>query len=257
MQLDKVWLEDFRSYTAAEVDLAPGLTAVVGANGQGKSNLLEAIGWLGGLKSFRAAPTEALVRVGAERAIVRGEGVRVVTCGPDGVQEDDVLDAVLASTASEVVVLPNDAALLPVAARAATRAREAGREIGVVPTRSPVQGLAAIAAEKAGILKPGVPAATGAQPAEALDVLAARAAAVGAPLLIRGREWDVEATQDGFVFQDARGALRLPRPGLAGAHQLDNAATSPAGPRQVELSRLLRSLERCAGDSCRTADGVS
>ena len=40
-------------------------------------------------------------------------------------------------------------------------------------------------------------------------------------------------------------------------HQLDNAATSPAGPRQVELSRLLRSLERCAGDSCRTADGVS
>ncbi|WP_324273936.1 hypothetical protein [Blastococcus brunescens] len=51
----------------------------------------------------------------------------------------------LGSTAHEVVVLPNDAALLPVAARAATRAREAGREVGVVPTRSPVQGLAAIA----------------------------------------------------------------------------------------------------------------
>lgn len=76
MQLDRVWLEDFRSYTAAEVTLAPGLTAIVGANGQGKSNLLEAIGWLGGLKSFRAAPTDALVRVGAERAIVRGDGVR-------------------------------------------------------------------------------------------------------------------------------------------------------------------------------------
>ncbi|QYG90975.1 DNA replication and repair protein RecF [Iamia sp. SCSIO 61187] len=76
MQLDRVWLTDFRSYASAEVALAPGLTAVVGANGQGKSNLLEAIGWMGGLRSFRAAPTEALVRVGAERAIIRGEGSR-------------------------------------------------------------------------------------------------------------------------------------------------------------------------------------
>ncbi|MGY1803570.1 DAK2 domain-containing protein [Blastococcus sp. SYSU D00922] len=74
-----------------------------------------------------------------------GEGVRVVACGPDGVGEDDVLAEVLASAAHEVVVLPNDAELLPVAARAATRAREAGRDVGVVPTRSPVQGLAAIA----------------------------------------------------------------------------------------------------------------
>jgi DAK2 domain fusion protein YloV len=74
-----------------------------------------------------------------------GEGVRVVTCGPDGVTEDAVLAEVLASTAHEVVVLPNDAELLPTAARAATRAREAGRDVGVVATRSPVQGLAAIA----------------------------------------------------------------------------------------------------------------
>jgi len=76
VQLDRVWLADFRSYAEADVTLAPGLTAVVGSNGQGKSNLLEAIGWLGGLRSFRAAPTEALVRVGAERAVVRGEGRR-------------------------------------------------------------------------------------------------------------------------------------------------------------------------------------
>ena len=76
MQLDRVWLTDFRSYASAEVALAPGLTAVVGANGEGKSNLLEAIGWMGGLRSFRAAPTEALVRVGAERAFIRGEGSR-------------------------------------------------------------------------------------------------------------------------------------------------------------------------------------
>jgi DAK2 domain fusion protein YloV len=74
-----------------------------------------------------------------------GEGVRVVACGPDGVTEDDVLDAIVASTASEVAVLPNDAALVTIAGRAAARARDAGRDVGVVPTRSPVQGLAAIA----------------------------------------------------------------------------------------------------------------
>ncbi|MGI8940136.1 MAG: DNA replication/repair protein RecF [Iamia sp.] len=76
MELARLWLTDFRGYAAAEVEFDPGLTAVVGANGEGKTNLLEAIGWLGGLRSFRAAPTEALVRVGAERAIVRGEGRR-------------------------------------------------------------------------------------------------------------------------------------------------------------------------------------
>ncbi|MGY1793354.1 DAK2 domain-containing protein [Geodermatophilus sp. SYSU D00525] len=74
-----------------------------------------------------------------------GEGVRVVTCGPDGVDEDALLDEVVASAAGDVVVLPNDPALTPVAARAAARAREAGRDVAVVPTRSPVQGLAAIA----------------------------------------------------------------------------------------------------------------
>lgn len=76
MQLTRVWLADFRNYVEAELDLAPGLTVIVGANGQGKSNLLEAVGWLAGLRSFRAAPTEALVRIGAERAIVRGEADR-------------------------------------------------------------------------------------------------------------------------------------------------------------------------------------
>jgi DAK2 domain fusion protein YloV len=74
-----------------------------------------------------------------------GEGVRVVSCGPHGVTEDDVLDEIVASTALEVVVLPNDSALIAITSRAATRARELGRDVGVVPTRSPVQGLAAIA----------------------------------------------------------------------------------------------------------------
>jgi hypothetical protein len=78
-------------------------------------------------------------------ALFAGEGVRVVTCGPDGITEDDVLAEIIACGAQECVVLPNDSGLSAIAARAAARAREEGREVAVVPTRSPVQGLAAIA----------------------------------------------------------------------------------------------------------------
>jgi DNA replication and repair protein RecF len=71
VQVRTVWLTDFRNYTSAQLDLAPGLTAVVGANGEGKTNLLEALAWLASLSSFRAAPTDALVRRGASFAVVR------------------------------------------------------------------------------------------------------------------------------------------------------------------------------------------
>jgi DNA replication and repair protein RecF len=76
VQVRRLWLTDFRSYREAEVAFDPGLTAVVGANGQGKSNLLEAIGYLATLGSFRGAPNEALIRAGATRAVVRAEAVR-------------------------------------------------------------------------------------------------------------------------------------------------------------------------------------
>lgn len=76
MQLRRLWLTDFRSYETAEVVFAPGLTAVVGANGQGKTNLLEAVAYVATLSSFRGAPTEALVRQGAETAVVRADITR-------------------------------------------------------------------------------------------------------------------------------------------------------------------------------------
>ena len=79
MRLCHLWLADFRNYTTAEVDPAPdGLTVVVGANGQGKTNLLEAVGWLATLESFRGAPDAALVRDGALQgtAVIRAEGDR-------------------------------------------------------------------------------------------------------------------------------------------------------------------------------------
>src|SRR4051794_19867770 len=69
-------LTDFRSYEAAEVDLEPGVTAFVGPNGQGKTNLVEALGYLATLGSHRVATDAPLVRSGAERAVVRAAVVR-------------------------------------------------------------------------------------------------------------------------------------------------------------------------------------
>ena len=77
MRLDHLWLTDFRNYTSAELAPAPeGLTVVVGSNGEGKTNLLEAVGYIATLSSFRGAPRDALIREGCDFAVVRAEGER-------------------------------------------------------------------------------------------------------------------------------------------------------------------------------------
>ena len=82
MRLDHLWVVDFRNYQAAELALVAGLTVIVGLNGAGKTNLLEAIAYLATLSSFRGVPNDALIRAGAGAggggagAVVRGEGVR-------------------------------------------------------------------------------------------------------------------------------------------------------------------------------------
>ena len=79
--------------------------------------------------------------------------------------------------------------------------------------------MGAIAAEKAGIIKRGVPVVTGAQPAAARAVIEHMAEAAGAPLLARGRDWYVAETPAGLNFE----GMALPRPALIGAHQAENA----------------------------------
>ncbi len=76
MQLHRLHLEDFRNYRTADGEFAPGLTAILGENGQGKTNLIEAIAYLATLSSMRGAPSDALVRAGADRAIIRATGER-------------------------------------------------------------------------------------------------------------------------------------------------------------------------------------
>jgi DNA replication and repair protein RecF len=69
-------LTDYRSYATVELPLEPGVTALVGPNGQGKTNLVEAIGYVATLSSHRVPADAALVRSGAQRAVVRTRVVR-------------------------------------------------------------------------------------------------------------------------------------------------------------------------------------
>ncbi|MCU1659054.1 MAG: replication and repair protein recF [Pseudonocardiales bacterium] len=64
-------VSDFRSWSAADVTFEPGASALVGSNGQGKTNLVEALGYLATLASHRVPTDAPLVRSGAERAVVR------------------------------------------------------------------------------------------------------------------------------------------------------------------------------------------
>ncbi|MEW1952166.1 DNA replication/repair protein RecF [Terrabacter sp. NPDC080008] len=76
MHVRHLTLKDFRSYPSAELALTPGVTTLVGLNGQGKTNLVEAVGYLATLGSHRVATDQPLVRFGAAQAIVRGAIVR-------------------------------------------------------------------------------------------------------------------------------------------------------------------------------------
>jgi DNA replication and repair protein RecF len=76
LEVRQLWLRDFRNYATAEMTLGSGLTVITGANGQGKTNLLEAVGFASTGSSFRRAANDTLVRRGAQAAIVRIEGER-------------------------------------------------------------------------------------------------------------------------------------------------------------------------------------
>jgi DNA replication and repair protein RecF len=72
VHLRRLAVVDFRSWEAAELDLEPGVTVLIGPNGVGKTNLVEAAGYLATLGSHRVAADAPLIRRGAEHALVRG-----------------------------------------------------------------------------------------------------------------------------------------------------------------------------------------
>jgi dihydrofolate synthase/folylpolyglutamate synthase len=95
-----------------------------------------------------------------------------------------------------------------------------------------------IAAEKAGVLKRGVPAIVAPQPRDALEAVERHALRVGAPMLLAGEDWVVAQEHGGLVYQDDDGLLDLPAPRLLGKHQFDNAGTAIATLRAIDGWKL-------------------
>ena len=113
-----------------------------------------------------------------------------------------------------------------------------------------------IAAEKAGIMKPGVPVAIGAQPPEVSRVLLEHARLLEAPVLLRGRDWDVTPVRGGLQYCDRSGGCDLPLPSLPGRFQHDNAGIAitalraaglPHDPRGVAATEWPARLQRLDG----------
>src|SRR5690606_8979048 len=105
--------------------------------------------------------------------------------------------------------------------------------------------------EKAGILKPGVPAVVARQGEAAMAAIEAEATGVGAPLTVMGRDFDAWAERGGLVFNSVREGderlLDLPAPALAGPHQIGNAGLAVAAALALGLP------EAAIADGLRTA----
>ncbi len=93
--------------------------------------------------------------------------------------------------------------------------------------------IAKIAGEKAGIIKRGVPCVVGPQPDEALEVIEATAARLGAPVIAQGQHWHVWEERERLIYQDETGLLDLPLPVLPGHHQYENAGAALAALRHL------------------------
>ncbi|MDF3072421.1 MAG: bifunctional folylpolyglutamate synthase/dihydrofolate synthase [Alphaproteobacteria bacterium] len=133
--------------------------------------------------------------------------------------------------------------------------------IGIDHTQYLGETLAEIAANKAGIIKHGVPVIVGRQREASAAVIDAEAGRLNAPLHRMHHEWRALPQESGFVYESGSRRLELPLPALAGAHQIDNAATAIAvleklpqftvsdaaivrGLREVEWPARLQQLKR-------------
>ena len=100
------------------------------------------------------------------------------------------------------------------------------------------QTLAAIASEKAGIIKRNAPVVCAEQAAEALAVIEAQANRLRAPLLAAGQQWHVSIERGRLVYQDDRGLMDLAAPKLFGRHQFDNAGLAIATLRATDAFKI-------------------
>lgn len=230
----------------------PPVIHVAGTNGKGSTvALIRAIAEAAGLK-VHAYTSPHLVRfnerIRLAGKLIEDEALNAIL---------DRIEAVMAQTDSEATVFESTTAAAFLA-MAETPADLAIIEVGLggvldatnvierplLSIIAPVDydhaeflgtDLAAIASEKAGVLKAGAPAVIARQKEEAMTAIERRAADVHARLTVLGVDFDAWAERGGLAFQTAELFMDLPAPALAGAHQIDNAALAVAAAVELDL----------------------
>lgn len=226
----------------------PPVVHVAGTNGKGSTlAFLDAILQAAGLRTLRYISPH-LVRFN-ERILIQGEPVddaRLVAAlevceRANGAEPITFFEITTAAAFSIFAETPADVVLLETGMGGrldATNTVERPRLVLISPVSMDHEAflgntIAAIAGEKAGIMKPSVPAILGPQRPEALAVFEARARELGCPLLVHGRDWSARREGDRLLVLDAEETLELPLPSLPGVHQIDNAGLAVVAARRL------------------------
>jgi dihydrofolate synthase/folylpolyglutamate synthase len=226
----------------------PPVVHIAGTNGKGSTLAMIRAGLEGAGLSAHAYTSPHLVRF-HERIRLAGDLIEedalsdildrcLVANGPDAITYFEITTAAAMVAFAET---PADMTLLEVGLGGrldATNVVDTPRLTVITPVDMDHQQflgdrLADIAAEKAGIIKRGVPVIVGRQQDAALEVIEARANRLGAPILAHGQHWHVAQERGRMIFQDETGLLDLPLPALPGAHQIENAGTALAALRAL------------------------
>ncbi|MFW8633445.1 bifunctional folylpolyglutamate synthase/dihydrofolate synthase [Cribrihabitans pelagius] len=246
LTLDRVWrlLEALGNPQGA----LPPVVHLAGTNGKGSTQAMIRAGLEGAGKSVHAYTSPHLARF-HERIRVAGRLISEA-------QLTEILDECYAANGGENITYFEITTCAALLAFARTPADYTLLEVGlggrldatnvvaapVLSVITPISidheqflgnTLAKIAGEKAGIIKRGVPVVVGPQPDEAMAVIEAAAARLGAPLIAHGQHWHVHEERGRLVFQDETGLLDLPMPALLGAHQVQNAGAALAALRHL------------------------
>ena len=244
--LDRVWR--LLDAVGNPQDRLPPVIHVAGTNGKGSTQAMIRAGLEAGGSTVHAYTSPHLARF-HERIRVAGQLI-------DEDALTDVLDRCYAANGGEQITYFEITTVAALLAFAETPADYTLLEVGLggrldatnvvdkpaLTIITPVDldhqqylgdTVALIAGEKAGIMKRGVPCVVGPQHDEALDVIEAKAASLGAPLLAYGQHWHVSTERDRLVYQDDSGLLDLPLPNLPGPHQIMNAGAAIAALRAL------------------------
>ncbi len=246
LTLDRMWrILDALDHPEQKI---PPVVHIAGTNGKGSTLAMIRAGLEGAGQSVHAYTSPHLVRF-HERIRLAGHLIEedhlseildrcLEANGPDPITYFEITTAAAFAAFADT---PADMTLLEVGLGGrldATNVVETPRLTVITPVDMDHQQflgetLADIAAEKAGIIKRGVPVVVGRQIDEAQEVIERRAERLGAPILAHGQHWHVWEERGRLIFQDETGLLDLPLPALPGAHQIENAGTALAALRAL------------------------